>query len=291
MSKKSLLYRPSVLSVIKIFSYPYLWKAVLKCIAVVIKNFFLPQYEAVFFKRRYPVSDVDHPLDNEIPFKPEWVTVYLDFATHWIRTQGFLLETFGKESLPVVRDFIKKTTELYLHAAEVYRQNLSTMLRPDYYGKLQFISIHLLDPHLMCIPSLHVMFAVRTYTVFRDIVRQFGAEERFAPEINSVRLRALDITESILYVKQHSVNCIPAALYTITRIDNALFPPEEAECFTAALFRESLGIAPQTADRLKEHISVLYRQFLGEGETSSDWTKPLLDFLLPRRRGQGITEE
>jgi hypothetical protein len=285
MSRKSLLYRPSIFSVFKIYSYWYLWKAAWGCVFLVIRNFFLLQYEAAFFKHRYPLSDVDHPLDNEIPFKPECVTVYMDFATLWIRTQGFLLKTFGKESLPVVKDYIGKMTGLYLKAAKVCRQNMSTTVRPRYLGKPQFFSIHFLDPHLMCVPSLHVMSAVRTYTIFRDILKQFGAEERFAEEIENVRLRALSIVESILYVKQHSINCIPAAFYVVTRIDRALFPPEEAERFSSALFQRSADIPPETIIELKTHIRSLYQEFLIEGEKSDDWTKPLLNFLLPRRRG------
>jgi hypothetical protein len=284
MAQKNLLYRPSVLSVLKIYSYPYLWKPASRCVFLVIKNFFLLQYAAAFFKNRYPLSDVDHPLDNEIPFKPEWVAVYMDFATLWIRTQGFLLQTFGKKSLPVVKEYINKMTALYLTAAEVYRQNMSTTRRPRYYGKLQFVSIHILDPHLLCVPSLHVMSAIRSWTVFRDILTRFGASGRFSAEIESVRLRALGITESVLYVKQHSVNCISAAFYAITRIDRALFPPEEAERWTAALFQASDCISFETVVKIKDYIKNLYQKFLAEGELSDDWTKPLVDFLSPLLR-------
>jgi hypothetical protein len=284
MSGKNLLHRASVLSVFKIYSYGYLWKAAWRCVFLVIRHFFLLQFVAAYFKRRCPLSDVDHPLDDEIPFKPDWVAIYMDFATLWIRTQGFLLETFGKESLGVVKDYIHKMTGLYLTAAEVYRKNMSTTRRPNYYGKAQFISIHILDPHLLCVPSLHVMSAVRTYTLFRAILTQLNAAERFADEIEYVRLRALGITESILYVKQHSVNCIPAAFYAVTRIDNALFPTEEAERFTAALFDPPDGLPPETVIRVKDHITTLYRQFLTEGDSSPDWTTPLLSFLSSNQR-------
>jgi hypothetical protein len=167
--------------------------------------------------------------------------------------------------------------ELYRFAAELYSKNLSTTNRPRYYRRPRFVLIHLVDPHLMCIPSLHVMVVIRTYTCFRDILRSLGAEGTFAPQIEEIRQRALAITEAILLVKQHSVNCIPAAMYAMTRFDRPLFPPEEAEDFASRLFTGPEALPEGAA--VREHIVTLYRRFLAQGTPERSWDFPLLSFL------------
>lgn len=285
MSGKNLLSRPTVLSIFKICSYPALWRAVAASVFSIFKNFFYLQYKAVLFPRKYPLSAVDHALDDEIPFKPDKVSIYMDFSSFWIRVQGFLLQTFGEKAIPAVQDFILSIGALYDKAAEIYTDNMSTTKRPSYYGKFKFILIHLFDPHLMCIPSLHVMVVIRVYTKLRQIVRELSGPDAalLEGEIEKVRAHALAITESILYVKQHSVNCIAAAMYTMTRFESALFPPEEAAAFTEALFHCPDDLDNEIIIKIKKHIRELYRQFLHEGETAADWRAPLFDFLRPLR--------
>jgi hypothetical protein len=220
---------------------------------------------------------VDHPLDGDIPFKPRWVGVYLDFVAFWIRMIGFLLRRYPRGAREPVRRFIVTMGELYAFAAEVYLKNLSTTRRPRYYSRPRFALIHLADPHLMCIPSLHVMVAIRTYTSFRRILLSLGEAEVMAPRIGELRRGALAITEAILHVKQHSVNCIPAAMYAMTRFDPPLFPPEEAEDFVFRLFRDP-GL-PEQGEAIREHIITLYRRFLSEGRAAPSWKDPLLLFL------------
>jgi hypothetical protein len=285
MAKKYLLYRHSALSVVKIYSYLSLWPAAFHCIFTAIRYFFALQYKGAFlrsrlnrFWKKIPVSQVDCPLDRTIPFKPEYISVYMDFATHWIRTQGFLLQMFGRRALPHVRAYIYAISDLYINAAGLYRVNMSTTDRPRYFARFQFISVHILDPHLLCIPSLHVMVAVRTYTIFADILRKLGGTAQFAREIENVRAHSIAITESVLYVKQHSVNCVAAALYAMRRLDPILFPHAEAERFTAALFLHS-EFSPAEQTRLRTHIRDMYEHFFAHGEGEDDWRVPLLEFL------------
>jgi hypothetical protein len=130
----------------------------------------------------------------------------------------------------------------------------------------------------MCIPSLHVMVVIRTYTLFRKILLSLGEAENYAPEIEEIRQGALAISEAVLFVKQHSVNCISAAMYAMTRFDKALFPPDEAVLFVSELFRETLG--EEDGEAIRAHILSLYRDFAAEGEKAgTDWTEPLLNFL------------
>ncbi|GHU66094.1 hypothetical protein FACS189447_06260 [Spirochaetia bacterium] len=251
----------------------------LLCIASIFKNFFLLQYKAAFFKGRYPVMRADHPLDEKIPFTPQKVNIYLDFVAFWVRVIGFLLRHFGPRALEPVKEFVESMGKLYEKAAEVYAVCFSTTNRPRYLARPRFVVIHVFDPHLMCIPSLHVMVVIRTYTFFRELVRRLGGEAQFRTQIEEMRRGALDITEAVLYVKQHSVNCIPAAMYAMTRFDSALFSPEEAQSFCAELFLDAPSIAKEDADAIRAHILSLYKSFIEEGKKSEKWEKPLLDFL------------
>jgi hypothetical protein len=240
-------------------------------------NFFFLQYKAALLPGRIPVTPVDHPLDKEIPFTPKWVTVYLDFVAFWVRMLGFLLTQHGRRAAGPVVDFLDTMGKLYVFAAEIYTKNLSTTDRPRYYGRPRFVLIHGVDPHLMCIPSLHVMVVIRTYTKFRTIIRSLKDEERFAPQIEELRQGALNITEAILYVKQHSVNCVSAAMYAMSRFDPSLFSEEEACDFAAALFTRPGS--PKQSETIRVYIVERYKQFLEEGKKGTDWKAPLLAFL------------
>jgi len=265
------------LTFIRVLGSPYLRTTALRCIASIFKHFFFPQSRAAFLPGAIPVSRADHPLDSKIPFLPGKVDIYLDFVAFWIRSTGFLLRTFGRRALEPVRIFLETMGLVYAWAAEVYRKNLSTTDRPFYIGKPRFLLIHAVDPHLMCIPSLHVMVVIRTYTLFRDIIKTLGEETRFTPQAEELRRGAIAITEAVLYVKQHSVNCIPAAMYAITRFDPRLFPPDEAELFLSQVFGKVKIPDEKDSDEIRRHILTLYRRFLAQGE--AEWTKPLFDFL------------
>ena len=279
------------LTVFRALASSYLRITSLQCTASIFRNFFFLQYRAAFSPGLIPVTRVDHPLDLKIPFLPGKVNIYLDFVAFWIRTLGFLLRQRGRGALAPVKKFIEGMGQLYAFAAEIYRINLSTTDRPFYIRRLRFLIIHAVDPHLMCIPSLHVMIVIRTYTLFEDIIKTLGGEKEFAAQAEELRRGALAITEAVLYVKQHSVNCISAAMYAMSRFDRferfdqCLFPPTEAERFVSDLFREGNSIIREDGEEIREHILALYRRFLDEGEKCDDWKKPLLDFMneLPRK--------
>jgi len=114
------------------------------------------------------------------------------------------------------------------------------------------------------------------YTRFNRILHNLGETE--TGEMEAVRRHALAITEAVLYIKQHSVNCISAAMYAMTRYDDS-FPPEEAKAFVRDLFHESDDILKEDAGEIRGHILNLYRQFLENGQKTDLWEKPLLDFL------------
>ena len=265
------------LTIIKIMANSRLRVTALRCIAAIFHNFFFRQYRSAFLPGLVPVSRADHLLDGKIPFMPGKVHIYLDFVGFWIRCLGFLLKNCGHRAVEPVRNFMETMGRLYAFAAEIYKKNLSTTERPFYIARPRFLLIHMADPHLMCIPSLHVMIVIRTYTLFREIAKSLGEEGRFAFQTEELRRGALAITEAVLYVKQHSVNCIPAALYTMSKFEPDLFPPAEAERFTADLFVGEAVPGKEDAGEIKAFIVSMYRRFLSEG--GNEWQKPLLDFL------------
>ncbi|MDR2134778.1 MAG: hypothetical protein LBP27_06685 [Treponema sp.] len=263
----------------KTLSVPLLRRAGIACTASIFFNFFFRQYRAALLPGRAPVTRVDHQLDAKIPFNPRLVGVYLDFVSFWVRMLSFLLRKFRRRAYAPVRDFLDSMGRLYAFAAEIYSENFSTTRRPFYIARPRFFLIHLADPHLMCVPSLHVMVVIRTYTKFRSMLRDMNEEERLPERIEELRRGSLAITEAVLYVKQHSVNCISAAMYAMTCFDRGLFPPEEAERFASDLFRGTGRPSGGDGERIREHILGLYRRFLDEGERAAYWTEPLLSFL------------
>jgi len=303
MKKASSVYDITpVYTIVKSISISSLRPSILRCTVSILYNFFFRQYKAALLPGRVPVSRVDHPLDQKIPFVPSWVTVYLDFLVYWIRMVGFLLHTYGRKAYDAAREFIESMGRLYTFAAKSYQKNLSTTDRPFYIARPRFLVIHLFDPHLMCIPSLHVMVVIWTYKRFEAILKSFNDAERYAAQIEEMKQGALAITHAILFVKQHSVNCIAAALYAVTRLDEKLFPPEEAEAFIKELFWEAppprpvtdllpanYKVRPWAAPRtkipagdaliIKTHITSLFRRFLEEGKTTQKWEEPLLNFM------------
>jgi len=267
------------LTFIRVLGKPYLRVTALRCIASIFRHFFFLQYRAAFLPGLIPVTRVDHPLDSKIPFLPGKVNIYLDFVAFWVRTVGFLLRNCGRRALEPARNFLETMGALYAHAAEVYGKNLSTTDRPFYLRRPSFLLIHAVDPHLMCIPSLHVMVVIRTYTLFREMIKTLEKEEYFSSQAEELRLGALNITEAVLFIKQHSVNCIPAAMYAMTCFDPRLFPPEEAEIFVDGIFREAKAPCKEDREDILNYILSMYRSFMEQGKNSEDWRAPLLDFL------------
>ena len=299
MSFKESVYSESTLYAFRRSLFiPSLRPATLKCIRSIFSNFFLWQFICSFLPGKVPVTKVDHPLDARIPFLPSWVAIYIDFTQFWIRMMAFFIRRYGRRAYAPVGKFIESMGNLYAYAAEVYKKNLSTTNRPFYIARPRFLMIHLLDPHLMCIPSLHVMVVIHTYTQFIEIAKKLGEYDKLKPQAIELKQGALAISQAIFFVKQHSINCIPAALYAMTNFRADIFPPEEARLFINLLFSQApvnedvpkscrvhpcasplTKIADEDQKMIKNHILTLYNRFLEEGKTSESWEEPLIKFL------------
>ena len=199
-------------------------KSTFKLLGVVLKDFFFLQFAVKWRIKKIPVVSVDHPLDKKVPFTPDRVGIYFDFINIWIRPMSMMIKKFGaKKGLPLCKEWLDRLRKTYEEAAKFYRFCLSTTDRPHYKKSLNFLKIHLFDPHYCCVPSLHIAIVVLVFTFYRDLfVREgFSAEEREA-WTRELYEGAVSIGETVLYVKQHSVNCIPAALYMMICSANRL---------------------------------------------------------------------
>jgi hypothetical protein len=253
------------------------------------KNFFRLQSHARRHPDVIPVVNVDHPLDRAIPFRPKWVMVYHDFSAFWVRTATCLSR---KVSSDAAGDFIATMGALYAAAAEVYSRHMSTTDRPRYFGNIGCIAIQLFDPHLLCVPSLHVMVCIHTWIKARYLLEMHGkgqGEERYVEKLFN---HAVFITESILYMKQHSVNCIPAAMYAMSCFEPGLFTRQDAAAFMTALFKDerNTDITPVARDAIWNFMSTSYSGFMLEREKllaagNNDWTLPLIAFLKKQAHG------
>lgn len=282
MENKNIEDRNIILCIVHVLGFKEIRIAARSCIRTVIKDFFSAQFRAKRKSSPIPVYQVDHDLDRSIPFRPEKIGIYLNFTAFWIRALSFLMERFAdknpEKAAKAGAAFVDSIKDLYAFAAEIYREKLSTTQRPRYLKHPRFLLIHLLDPHLMCIPSLHVMIVIRCYTMFRRITSDFGEQKLLQHEITELFQGALGVTESILFVKQHSINCIPAALYALYTADSELFTIQEAHEFIQNLFKSDEFNGIQT-EIIRSYIMSQFDVFLHEGKKSADWRKPLLGFL------------
>ncbi|MFP4492186.1 MAG: hypothetical protein ACLFNZ_11970 [Spirochaetaceae bacterium] len=240
-------------------------KPALRIIRTIQRDFFLPQFQGRFNIRKMPVVWVDHPLDAEIPFRPQHVSIYLSFTHFWIRSIYFLYREFGAQTLPFIVRFVEDLTRLYKESALVYRKVQSTTNRPHHYGGFHFKVIHLFDPHLHCVPSLHVGVVGLTYLIITKLIDSFADNpQRYYPEKEYLWKRAVLITESILFIKQHSINCVAAGLYTLTACKFG-YSKEESHRVIDALFTGE-GNTLEDSEELREYIRSLYDHLMAEKE-------------------------
>lgn len=254
--------------------------AALSFVRTALTDFFWLQFRVKWRLRRVPVVSVDHPLDAGVPFSPDRIDAYLDFVAFWIRPLGHIGRRFGQEAqYRYTVEFLELIERCYREAADVYRDQMSTTRRPRYY-KGRFLAIHLLDPHYLCVPSLHVMVVVLAWTFYRRAFAELGADAEEAAALNRELFDgAAEITETVLYIKQHSVNCIPAALYAMSRITPGDFTPADAAAFMERLFVDAPAVSDTDAAGIRESIRDTFDRLTDEGRSDAEWAAPVRRML------------
>lgn len=267
---------------------PKTFKAAWTYISIVFRNFLALQFLEKWKIIHIPVVNVQVPLDDNIPFTPSKIDIYMHFVNFWLSPITMLFHRYGvKKALPFAKEFLEYISLVYSDAAKVYKFRLTTTNRPDYNENPKFRSIHRLDPHFLCVPSLHVAIVVLCYSFFRMLFER----ENFTKEEKDAWLKELyegsvRITESVLFVKQHSVNCIPAALYMMTRITN-LFTTQDAVDFINQLFKTSPEVSPEKRQEVITHIQYMYERLILEGCNEEDWAVPVQRWIIKHAEKTG----
>lgn len=262
--------------------YPPTFIPFIKCVHTALHKFFFLQFSVKMKLRKIPVVSVDNALDKKIPFTPERVSVYLDFIHSLARPLGFCISTFkGKERVKIITGVLDLLRSCYDTASRIYSFRMSTTDRPHYKKDRHFRLIHALDSHLMCVPSLHVAIMIMAWIYYRDVFKlPFFNEEETKYYTDQVYESARAITETVLYVKQHSVNCIPAAIYMMTNLLTDKFTLEDANYFIDTLFVQCTDISDQTKQELYTYIHTMFNRFVQENASTDDWTVPIKNWLV-----------
>ncbi|MCQ2240396.1 hypothetical protein [Treponema sp.] len=254
------------------FLLPYL--------GTVIWKFFLLQYLQKIHLRRIEITSVDHELDTTVPFREDYAGIYLDFINYWIRPLSMMFKKFGHmKGLKLCAEWFRRISLAYNEAYKVYSKNLTTTRRPS--PKTKAVrNIQKADPHYCCVPSLHIAVIVLTISFYRMLLARedFTEDERknFNEEIYS---HGVEIAESVLYMKQHSVNCIPAALYMVTKIAPDIMTVEIAEELIKDLFAKAEDVTEENKEKIKAHIQKFYHELLSESELFGHWSVPVLNWI------------
>jgi hypothetical protein len=257
-----------------------------------VTEFFLPQFQTRLRPGSRPISVVQHREDASLPFVPSCVHSYLGYMAIWLKTLQYLHDAFGKQALKDIEKMIRDVCLLYYAAGRVYRRCQSTTkdrrippLNP------YFILIQLCDPHLHCIPSLHVLTICYNYHKTRQIVMKLSSgqagKEFYSEAAAQTYALALQITEAILLVKQHSLVDIGPSLFLLS----SLFPDydrREVKRFIQRLFENRRGISLEAKARLRSVILQTYDELLGRKRLSPDKqaTDIIVEFLEGYRKKQ-----
>ncbi|GAB1457562.1 MAG: hypothetical protein RBT62_05160 [Spirochaetia bacterium] len=248
-------------------------RIVLSFIATVVKRFFVDQF---VFRLKLglrsrganievpALKTIEHQLDSLVPIRYETVEVYLGFIQLWISSLSYLRRRLGPAFDADIIDFLVGLRRCYLDASSVYGRGLTTTRRPERAPSPRFAFIYAVDPHLFCVPSLHVLVVCYTYKRLEALLRARGDLERFSLELDAVRAKALAITESILYVRQHSVNCIPTSLAMLGVIEPS-YDESESKRFLSELFVDEEAMHSLDRARIVDYMTSLYERIARSG--------------------------
>lgn len=237
-------------------------------------HFFAPQFQTLLNPGLRPVVSLSHPLDEVIPFRPRLIATYLGYIGFYLKTLRCLYERFGPAVLPDIRRSLDEVCLLYREAGEIYRRCQSTTTtRPPMPRKPLYILIYLFDPHLHCIPSLHILLVGYNQYFTSRTLRRFGAGTPVDLGIlEEVDEEARRITETVLLVRQHSVLDIAPSLFLLSslfpgygrreveRLLNSLFTDWNVEESVKRSLRSlMLGSYEQLSEQKSGHREVLLR--------------------------------
>ncbi|MCK9171562.1 MAG: hypothetical protein M0P01_14220 [Treponema sp.] len=255
--------------------------AYINLVRKVYANFVKIQKQEKKHKIHIPIIYIDSEIDDKIPFTPEKVDTYLKFVNYFVRPISMLVTRFGlRRAAPICAEYINLIASLYQDAGTIYKYCLTTTHRPVYKKDRRFRFIYKNDPHYLCVPSLHICIVTGCYAFFRNLFKK----EHFTPQEQDLWNKelyedAVAIGESVLFVKQHSVNCIPAALYMMTTLHGDLFTTYDSVEFINSLFAGDTTITPENRIQINSHINFMYERLLLESTCCDTWQEPVRHWL------------
>ena len=247
-----------------------------------LREFFLLQFRSRRQPGIRPVAVVFHPLDDSLPFNPGLYPRYLGYFTVWMKTLSCLYQRYGKSALGDIEGMMRDVVLLYHAAGRVYRRCQSTTTsRRAVLANPYSLLIVAFDPHLHCIPSLHVLTICYNYHQARKIVMKLDQKSVSGDELAAQTYRlALRITEAILLVKQHSLLDIGPSLFLLSRLFPE-FDDREIRRFVSELFAGAPCLDPDTATQARRVILESYRELLAlqRGRRDCAPTDVVLDYV------------
>ncbi len=246
-------------------------------IGTIATTFFIPQFQSRLRIKKRKIVNVDHELDELIPFSADYMKIYMGFIPLWIKSIYFIYLEFGNISLPLVAGYIDKIGELYRSGFDVSNSCQSTTTRPRSGKNIPLKMIHWADPHLHCVPSLHVMIVCFNHLRIETFIKKLAGETAgYEEELDYLKNQTILITNSILFMKQHSINCIPAGLFAISK-ECSEFTDEYALDLIEEIRKMNTG-SINKMEEIAAYISDLYMEF--RKSSGSDSSKEvLIDFL------------
>jgi hypothetical protein len=247
-----------------------------------VHHFFIPQYRSALWPRRRRVATLAHPLDREVPFRPREVVTYLGYIAFWFKTLCWFYERIGRAALRDIRRSMDEVLVLYQEAGAIYRRCQSTTTtRAPLPKHPYFAVIYLLDPHLACIPSLHVLLICHNDLGAARILRRHGLRGEEAGRLQeAVRQEAARIIEAVLVVRQHSLVDVAPSLFLLTAFFPAEYGREEVADFVGRLFR-GWSIEESSKARMRALLLSTYDEFVSGWEVRgrSGHRELILEFL------------
>lgn len=263
------------------------WRLI-KCIG---KDFFWVQWKIRLGKSHPKIIHLDHPEDNQVPFKPEWFPIYLGFISEVYSTLCYFPTIFKTKWHENFIDYISGLHHLYIEAGKFYLHYPSTMKRKFSPKNFHSWIIYLTDPHYACFPSLHITIMCYNFLKVKALIRNYlNYPEKPVNQIttklpihqelllNHNAKQAILIGMSVLLVKQHSINCIVGAL---------IFLEHEYPEWTTKMSQEylldisqipELGFKKQQA--LHQSLAKIYRKIKVAESDAHSTTEVLVQFLL-----------
>lgn len=262
---------------------PLSFRPVWKLLFTAWKSFVVLQNNRKLGFSKIKIVSVDHKLDKKIPFVPENVFIYMDFVNFFCRIMRMFVKKLGiKKGMPINIRIINFIRTLYENATKIYLYALTTTERPFYLKKPKFFLIRFMDPHLLCVPSLHVAIVIGVWAKVRKILLEnlFSTEEN-EKILNEIYYGSIAITESVLYVKQHSINCVAGALYMLSSAyEENFFSEEDCKTVINDLLNNSDDVSNEDKTEIQKYIKEKYTELYNEYKKSQcEWVKPLHNWL------------